>query len=425
MTGVRKHARYNASGSHRWMHCAGALELADTLPAADNVFSGYAFDGTEAHELAYYALSERYRNAREAYVMSGYKWTHYYDHEDERLDSVQEFLDYVYGLIDANGPDVRLYLEVNFQFPTSLPDTDVGGTADVVLYFPASRALYVVDFKHGAGYAVNANHNSQLKFYIVGALAEIGRNGLRAEWITGVIVQPRAYHSEGPIREWFVYDDTELPRFIAEVDAAIVAAQQPGAPRTPGEWCEFCPVSFVCPEFEGTVSRNILPTFNTFPEVVDRLPAPADIPLDRLDDVLRWGKIIARWYEEMQDFVFGLAGMGVPIPGRKLVYTYARRKWNPAIPKETILTTLSNITGKPKDELIKLVGITQAETMVRDALRAIGGGKKALEDANEAMAFLTLKEPSSNLSLVADTDKRPGVNPATLFANVVIDARDP
>lgn len=423
MTSVRRHARYNASGAFRWIACAGALQLADTVPAAATTVSGYAADGTQAHELVDFALGEGYRNAREAYVMSGHQWIHYYDSEDERIESVQEMLDYVYGLIDANGPDVRMYLEVNFQFPSTVTD-DVGGTADVVLYFPTTRSMFVVDFKHGAGWAVNAVHNTQLKFYIIGALTELGRNGLRIDWITGTIVQPRAYHSDGTVREWFVYDTTELDRFITEVDEAINAAMVPGAPRTPGEWCQFCPASFMCPEFEGAVSRNVLPTFNTFPEVVDKLPAPQDIPLDRLNDVLRWGKIIARWYDEMQDFVFGLARTGVPIPGRKLVYTYARRKWNPAIDKAVIAETLANITGKPADEMVKLIGITYAETLIKDAIRARSGGKKAVEDANEAMAFLTLKEPSNNVTLVADTDKRPGVNPAALFANVVIDARD-
>ena len=45
-----KHAKYSASGSHKWTNCSASLELEATIPNKDSFFS---HEGTLAHDIAY------------------------------------------------------------------------------------------------------------------------------------------------------------------------------------------------------------------------------------------------------------------------------------------------------------------------------------------------------------------------------------
>jgi hypothetical protein len=63
--GERLHAKFAASATHRWIACPGSIALSETIPAIEQIASGYGLDGTQAHELFEYALAEGYKSARE------------------------------------------------------------------------------------------------------------------------------------------------------------------------------------------------------------------------------------------------------------------------------------------------------------------------------------------------------------------------
>src|SRR5262252_10309702 len=92
----RTHSVFGASSANRWMKCHGSIQRAAGMPVG--LSSGYAMDGEEAHELLEYALSNGYASASEAKVMSGIKWEHRHDREDERLEAVQLALNHIQEL---------------------------------------------------------------------------------------------------------------------------------------------------------------------------------------------------------------------------------------------------------------------------------------------------------------------------------------
>src|SRR5215471_1410345 len=282
----RTHAIYAASSSHRWMHCYGSIQRAAGMPPG--LASPYALDGTEAHELLEFALTNGYGNAYEAEIMFEPQWEYRHDDHDTRIDSVQAAIDCVQDLIDSYAPDVDVHLETEFIFPTYNND-DAGGTVDVAVWIEPLDMLVVADFKHGAGIAVDVTENSQLMFYAVGARQELRRQGKCNSGKTLyrlVIMQPRGWHKDGTIREW-VTTDERLDNFIWEVNQAINKSKEQMPEIVPGKWCKFCPALAACPEAETWRMNSILPTYKSMDDLRSTgLPMATDLSAQRISEIL-------------------------------------------------------------------------------------------------------------------------------------------
>lgn len=383
----------------------------------------YAVDGTEAHELVEYTLRERYTNAKEALVMSGMVWTHRTDDEDNRLASVQTMLDYVYELLDTY-EDAELILEHTFTFPTKT-GADAGGTNDVIIIVPSLNLMYVVDFKNGAGHAVEVEDNPQLMFYGVGACTDGGALQYDHYTVILTIVQPRAFHSQGPVREWLV-PQGRLDTFVDEVDAAIEACEGESPALVPGpEQCRWCDASSVCPAIEKAALQAVSVNFASVQQITTTtLPTVRDVPADRLGEILAAKPILETWLKEAEEYAFELAMAGYTVPGRKLVEAQARRRYT----KDDGATAeeLMILAGADIDDVMPrtLIGITAGEKLVKDAYKAVaprGKKKQAAEDAGKAFALLTTKDTSGTLTLVDAADRRQAVNRSAVnFATVAL-----
>jgi hypothetical protein len=414
----RTHALYSASSSHRWIHCTGSIQRAAGMPSG--IASSYALDGEEAHELLEYALIHQYALAREAFIMSGMQWTHRHDSEETRLDSVQTALDDVQELIDAYQPNLTVYLETSFTFPTTNND-DCGGTSDVTIYVPDLDMMVVADFKHGAGVAVGANDNPQLKFYAVGSRQALREQGLCNSGKTIyrlVILQPRAFHKDGARREW-TCNDAELDTFIGEVNFAIAKTKASVPEIVPGPWCRFCPAVSACQEAEQHRMRSVLPTYTDMAALQQTgLPKVAELSVERIAQILSMRDMVEEWLEAVFKQAIALARQGVAIPNKKLVYAQARSKWN----GETryIAGQLATFSGLPATLFLeeRIRGITDTKDILRKHIYDVFGrkeSKKHVEAMNQAIAGLTIKDTSGNLVLVDREDKRPEINVAALI----------
>jgi hypothetical protein len=393
------------------------------MPAG--IASTYALDGEEAHELLEYALLNSYASAHEAKIMAGLNWTHRHDTEEIRLDSVQAALDFVSDLIEAYQPDLTVYLECRFVFPTTDGD-DCGGTSDVTIYVPNLDMMIVCDFKHGSGVAVDVTENSQLMFYAVGSRQELRRQGLCNSGKTVyrmMILQPRGFHRDGAMREWTCRDD-RLDQFIGEVNFAIAKTKERIPSIVPGRYCRWCPAISACPEAEQHRMRSVLPTYNNISTLQQTgLPVVAELSVERIADILSMRDMVEEWLEAVFKQAIALARRGVAIPNKKLVYAQARSKWNGE--PRVIAGHLQAITGIPATAFLKegLLTITDTKEMARQAVyERVGrtGSKKEVEKVNEAIATLTIKDTSGNMVLVDREDRRPEINVAALIDYVPI-----
>lgn len=417
----RSHALYSASSSDRWMRCHGSIQRSAVMP--EGLVSGYAEDGTEAHELLEYALRNKYTSAYEAKIVSGLEWEHRHDTEEVRLQSVQDAIDHVQDLLDAYASDgLIVYLETQFRFPTHDND-DCGGTSDVTLYVPELDICVIADFKHGSGVAVTATENSQMMMYAVGSREELRRQGLCNSGKTLyrlMIMQPRAFHKEGQMREWTCNDD-RLDAFIGEVNFAIMQTKRQMPEIKPGKYCRWCPAVSACPEAEDHRMRAILPTYNG-PASIDQLPKTADLSVERIAAILGMKDQVIEWLTAVEEQAVKLAKEGAAIPGHKLVLAQARSKWQANTEEEARLAAghLGSLSGLPFNAFIrpKLITITEAKDKLRQAIYQRVGkdkAKKEVEEANKALAQLTIKDTSGNVVLVSRDDKRPELNLAQLL----------
>ena len=420
----RKHAVYAASASDRWLRCTGSIAYTAGLP--EGMASSYALDGTEAHELLEFALTNGYRSAFVAHSAMQPQWTYRHDNEDARLESLQEGLDHLWDLIDAYGEGASVWLECQFKFPSTESD-DVGGTTDVAIYIQDFDMLIVADYKHGAGTWVDAVENTQMMTYATSVRASLRAEGLPLYGQTAyrlVIIQPRAFSKSGTIREW-VTDDNRLDHFMGEVDIAIRKSRSPTPELVPGKYCRWCPAYSTCPAAETARIGSVpLPQFKSIETLrKEGLPEPKDLDLNRLAAILEAEKMIDEWFKVVRQHALALAKEGVNIPGFKLVETQAKSKWYGE--PRAVAVGLAHIVSYPDPDVFMpqtLVTITEAKQFIKEQIYArVGKGqqsKKLVEEANKAIATLTTRESSGNLTLVPLDDNRPAIlNPSRITFN--------
>ncbi len=271
------HAKLSPSGYARWMNCPGSVALIDHLLTEGLIVEGStsfaAEEGSAAHALAEWGLIKDP-------LITDYIGVKIYGDikvTEEMCEAVQVYLDFIYGCINAADEDfidTKLEVEVKCSLKSyRVPGMD-GGTSDTVLTYE-NHCIHVIDYKHGKGVAVDVGEvltisdradlqdgdfilknghitattftvlrhaNGQLMQYGLGALLKQPK---REEVnIVLTIVQPRAFHPDGPIRSIEI-SGKDLIRWGKEVLVpAGKATLKKNAPLIAGEdQCRWCPVA--------------------------------------------------------------------------------------------------------------------------------------------------------------------------------------
>jgi hypothetical protein len=441
MTQERAHRKYSPSSAERVINCRGSTELLARVPKSPD--SIYAIEGRKAHDVVEAALVNGVRDAREAHE----NWTTLFfedldDGKNNFYSAIQMMLDYVYDLLDEY-PDAVLYTERFVDPPVASLPGAAGGYCDVAVHISSIRTLFVIDYKHGAGVAKSAKDNPQPMQYAAGFLYEDDAvvDPASVDHLVLAIIQPRAFHEEGPIREHECtpYDAWE---YITEYDEVIAEAEAGGAPLTPGEeQCRFCDASPFCPARESKALGVASSAFRSITDVSStKLTPPHLLDMERLGMIRFHGKTLRKWLDDCDARCQQLAQDGHAVPGAKLVEAIAQRKYYGD--DHEVLRKLAAMIGegdadKAVDELEavlnkypalkklyrhSIVPITMAEPLVVEAYkRRVGRGRKkqAAMQGKHAFAFLTLKQSSGKLTLVDEDDSRPAANKAQKsFGNI-------
>ena len=117
---------------------------------------------------------------------------------------------------------------------------------------------------------VEAFENWQLLAYVYGVASHMASNNVSAapDWSVDMrIVQPRAYHDEGPIRSWTTKLE-DLQPYFEQFKTAAAETQGPNATCRTGKRCRYCPARHSCralqqdaasaAEFAGTPTPQLL-----------------------------------------------------------------------------------------------------------------------------------------------------------------------
>lgn len=379
-----QHALLSASGAHRWLHCTGSPLLEKDFPDSTSV---YAQEGTLAHELCELKLmaytgeiTKRKLTSMKNRLMKSELW------QPEMESTSETYLDYIKDITMSYTVKPVILTEKRVDFSRYVPEGF--GTADCLIL--AGDTLHVVDYKHGKGVVVDADHNPQMMLYALGAMSELSLL-YRFKFVHMTIVQPRVNN----ISEFTLTADelTEWGEMVVKpkAEAAISGKGEFEA----GDWCRFCRAKQQCKtRYESNDSL--------YPELSERHD-PRLITLAELGEYLKRGKDMAAWLEDMKEYALSESLAGADVPGWKAVEGRGSRAFTDT--DEAVDTLIKNGIDESVLYERRVLTLAQMEKAV---------GKKAF---GELVGDLVIKNPGKP-TLVEESDKRPKITNQPTAADV-------
>ena len=317
MSAAAQHSALGASSAFRWLACPGSVRMSDGV-ADSGEQSPYAAEGTKAHEYA------------ESVVTGG----------DPIKDIPEEMSEYVqiYTKLVQEFQKICDWHEVEHQFDLGPlnPPVDAYGTADFVGYTSKDHALIVADLKYGTGVVVEVEGNSQLMYYALGALLsfqqvqlDAGDPPVRIDKVRLVIVQPRAYHPDGHVRE-AVINIEDLMEFSITLIDAMHETQKPDAELIAGKHCRWCRAAAICPAllaFNQDIAQTEFAELPADEDILALAANPVSMSNDDVGHLLYRLDAIEHWINSVRMYAQNELERGRPVQGWKLVAKQARRKW--------------------------------------------------------------------------------------------------
>ncbi|MBR1437822.1 MAG: DUF2800 domain-containing protein [Synergistaceae bacterium] len=231
----RGHALLSASSSKQWLNCPPSARLQERFP---NESSSYAQEGTFMHEVCEYKLRHDYFH-EDVPKPKSEEW---YTEEVEQVTDV--YYEFVVSAIEdfkKSGQEPLVLIEAKLNYTHIAPSGF--GTGDMVIVgkLPDGRAaIHVIDFKGGRGVFVDADHNTQMMLYALGALAAYGYIW-DIELVRMTIVQPRLDNIST-----FECSRAELEAWGESIKPIARMAYEGKGEQKAGDWCKFCRAKPVC-----------------------------------------------------------------------------------------------------------------------------------------------------------------------------------
>ena len=372
----RAHALLSASGASRWLNCTVSPRLEEGFP---NESTSFAQEGTLAHEFAELNLKLQLDEIGEDYyhhAATPLKASEYYSEEMEEY--VQKHIDYVleqHQEAKQKCDFATLLIEQKIDLTHLIEDGF--GTCDVVLI--ADGVMEVIDLKYGLGVRVDAENNSQLMLYGLGALEAFGfMYDIHTVKLT--ITQPRM----DSISSWSISAE-DLRKWGEEVvkPKALLAYEGEGE-QTPGDWCKFCKAAPRCKAQEDKANELAALDFQD----------PTLLTDSELIDIYKKIPNISAWFNKVTEYLYNEALKGKSWPEHKLVDGQNRRGWVDETKAGLILK--ENGFDLNKAFTTKLKGIGDIEKLVTKA--------KFPTLFSEVVA-----NKKTSPSLVHESDKRPAM----------------
>jgi hypothetical protein len=272
------------------------------------------------------------------------------------------------------GPD--FILEALLHAPSIHADNF--GSMDCVLYARAVNHLFLWDYKHGHR-KVEAFENWQLINYVAAALDHYQINGfLDQKTVVHIrIVQPRAYHIDGPIQEW-IFNASEIRAYVNILAASALEALTPGAPVTTGVHCRDCSARYAC----DTALKEGIGLY----ELVTR-QTPIEMGPEALSVqyqiILRAQEAIKALETGFEARIKELIKKGLPVPGFALVPAKGRVDWTCPVDEVEGLGAMYGVATTKKEPITPAQAIAAGvdESMVKALSGAPDRGLK-LEQVN-------------------------------------------
>lgn len=241
------------------------------------------------------------------------------------------------------GPHLAIEQKVHAARVHELSD----GTPDCWLFDARSGLLYVWDFKFGYE-VVEAYENWQLMNYVAGILDQLEINGHQEQHVrvNMRVVQPRAFHRDGPVREWVVLASDIRAHINTMANNAEESLSDRATCRS-GSHCKHCPARHAC---EAALTGGMrLYEAASAPAPVELSPHALAVQYAIVQRARKQLEYLESGYEEQ---VKGLLRSGANVPGYRVEESVGRERW--ATPVEEVIS-LGDLLGH---DLRKLGAIT-------------------------------------------------------------------
>ena len=305
----RGHSELGPSSSERWLKCTPSAVLSAQFQDKPSV---YAEEGTFLHELCELKL-HRYLGDMTTDLIERQYAEHrdndFYSDEAEEVTDV--YVNHCIEVIEAirlSCPDPYIAVEHRLDFSEYVPDGF--GTGDFIAI--ADSVIEVIDFKGGRGVRVNADHNSQLMLYGLGALLEFDPL-YDIKTVRMTIVQPRLQNISS-----FEMEADELIKWADEyLHPRALLAQKGEGEICAGDHCRWCKARHTCRArseyFMQLAKRDFKqPDLLTDEEIADMLPI---------------AEALNNWVQDLMAFATQQAVEGKQWAGYKLVAGRTVRKY--------------------------------------------------------------------------------------------------
>lgn len=375
----RDHAILSPSSAKRWIHCTPSALLAE---AAGSKSSVYAEEGTLAHEIAEYALTQYLNGTYDPIIDEGLPIQE--DHFQNPLFSIdmanyiREYCKFVideyYEMCREDG-FCEMFLERKVDITDYAPDSF--GSVDVTLL--SDKTIHIIDLKYGAGVKVYADMNEQMLMYALGTLKSLESS--RIEKIRMTIAQVRLDHYD----TFEVYKEDLLVWAEEVLKPAAKAAIQGEGKQVIGSWCGFCPVKAQCRAQRDAILADF-----------EEKPEPLLLSDEEIVDLI--GKIdtYKSWIESVNKYVYDRAIQGYKWEGYKLIAGRTSRvikdeaKIRQALLNEFLEDEVLNIKLKGIGDLEKLLGKKVFSARFGDAIESRPGAPKLVPESAKGVEYSPL-----------------------------------
>jgi len=325
---VRKHAVLSASSAARWIACPPSARL--NAEKSDTP-SEYAAQGTDAHTLCEYklrkALGERVRDPTKNLAS--------YDSEmEECAEAYCQFVMELVSQFRAESKDTMVSVEQRVDFSAFVPEGF--GTADTLVI--SGKTVCIVDYKHGKGIEISADHNPQMMCYALGCIQMF--DGLYdIDHVRMVIFQPRLANisefsiSKANLLAWA--QDTLVP-------AAKLAHAGEGE-FCAGAHCQFCRIKATCRK-RAEYNLELAQYDFEMPPILED---------SEVEAVLAKADTLAAWVSDIKEYALQRAIQGKEWTDWKLVEGRSNRKYTD---EAAVAKTVKEAGFEPYEQ--KLLGIT-------------------------------------------------------------------
>lgn len=313
---MSEHAILAPSSADTWVICHAmplmVKDMVERLPPGD---TQPADDGTASHwamaEIAGGRVVAEGQITSDGHVLS-----------QEMIDGAQMIVDDVAATV-PHIPREHWHVEERVSMARRI-HRDNWGTPDLWVFDASSWTLYIWDYKFGHG-IVEVFENWQLLDYLAGILETLGIDGNTEQHVKVVftIVQPRAFHRDGPIRRWRVESAANLRGYHNRLEMAAEDAMSGFASATPNANCVYCEARHVCQALQRDAYRSAQLSYQGVPVLMT--PEAVGLELTLLTEAAKRLEARINGLATQGD---AMARGGKPVPGWELEKVLPREKWH-------------------------------------------------------------------------------------------------